>query len=135
MRWTAKQVAAFTHSYGRDGVHAETLWRPMAQRLCPEVLHAFDRDWNWGPEPLGPNWHGFADKVEEAIKAAHAVSDETALSGLYTFANWAFLEPSSNYLPNETMTSIGQGLCCDLQPSLWVARFPPEITQQIIRYA
>ena len=106
MKWTDEQLERFrANEYiGEDSIYADGLMRPMAEVFCPDVLIAFDKQWNEGDDPLGPNWHVFAGDLEDAIKKAHASNDTKKIEAYYAFLNWALFEKTS-YLGNEVVVS------------------------------
>lgn len=134
MKWTDEQLAKFRADpyINEESIYADSIMRPMAEALCPQVLQRFDAKCNVGDDPLGPNWHTFASELEEAVKVAHKVDSKRDLERYYTFLNWALFEKTS-YLSDETIVSPFEGII-EISPEKWMKYIPIPIIDKMITF-
>ncbi|MCI5044392.1 MAG: hypothetical protein MRY72_06810 [Aquisalinus sp.] len=135
MKWTKEQLKNFeaNRSIGPDAVYADKIMRPMAEVYCPDILEAFDQQYNLGAAPLGPNWHVFAADFGPATVEALKLGHLNDLKSYFTFLNWAAYEPTS-YLSEEVIITPLADFTYKIKPEDWMIYFPMQILDKVIQY-
>ena len=133
--WSDEEIKSFRENDGISEAcfYADKIMRPMATSLCPEVLRAHDEENNTGKYKLGPNWHAFAQNLEDSIIDEHEKKSSLKLANYYSFVNWAIFETTS-YLGDEAYVTPLEGFATRLRPEQWMKFFPMVVIDTQIPY-